>query len=203
MFKKLVATCAFSAALGISALSVSAAEGVELTPEQNKIVEEATPAEGASLPLHEFITPFAKDSNTLKTTTGGKLTSNVWLDSLRTSDVIDYQVSAQYDKTDHTNIKTTWFATIISKNTSKTATVTVNTNSGVGVSASTTTTSTSATTASKYVENTKGQSSASYRSNLAVQGNWEKVYLTNTASVWGGKYGSVPASYSAQVSVSY
>ncbi len=66
-------------------------------------------------------------------------------------------------------------------------TVTLNvTSPGVSVSATTSSTTTMATTPHKYYENTKGQQDASYRSNIALQGNWKKVTMVNEASVWGG-----------------
>ncbi|MGE6579102.1 hypothetical protein [Paenibacillus xylanexedens] len=203
MLKKVLSSLALSAVLlGSTSLAANAAEIVTPTPAHDAINANATPVDGVSLPLHQFYSPFASSEKTLTTTTGGKLTSNVWLDSQHSGGLIDYQVSAVYNKTDHTNIKSTWYATIYSRSTSQTASVTVNTNGTASVSASTTTSTTAATTAAKYIENTQGQSSASYRSNLAVQGDWKEVYLTNTASVWGNKYGSIPASYSAQTSVS-
>lgn len=129
---------------------------------------------------------FASNRRTIKTGTGGTLTSNTWLSSSHSNGLIDYQVSANYNKTDHTNIKTEWFATVESNSTSKTASVTIST-SGGSVSASTTKSTTSAKTDSKYYQNTKSQKDSSYRSNLAVQGDWKKVTLTNEASVWGNK----------------
>ncbi|GKV70415.1 hypothetical protein NCCP2716_29130 [Sporosarcina sp. NCCP-2716] len=141
------------------------------------------------LPKHGtegMVETYAADARSIKTDTGGTLTSNTWLSSIHSNGLIDYQVSANYNKTDHQNIKTQWFATIESNSTSKTASVTIST-SGGSVSASTTKTTTTAKTASKYYQNTKSQKDASYKSNLAVQGDWRKVTLTNEASVWGNK----------------
>lgn len=132
------------------------------------------------------VKPMASNSRTVKTDTGGTLTSNTWLSSLHSNGLIDYQVSAQYNKTDHTNIRTEWYATIGAVSTTKTASVTLSTSSG-SVTATTSSTTTTSKTASKYYENTKSQKDASYKSNLAVQGDWEFVTLTNNASVWGGK----------------
>lgn len=132
------------------------------------------------------IQPMVSNSRTIKSYTGGTITSNTWLSSLYSNNLIDYQVSATYNKTDHTNIRTEWFATIGAISTTKTASVTLSTTSG-SVTASTSSTTTTNKTASKYYENTKSQKDASYKSNLSVQGAWEYVTLTNNASVWGGK----------------
>lgn len=64
--------------------------------------EDATPAApNDSLPSMELPATIANWSEDIKTITGGTLTANVWLDSLFVNDLIDYQVSAHYNKTDH------------------------------------------------------------------------------------------------------
>lgn len=150
--------------------------------------EDPTPAApNDSLSDVQYPTPRASLSKTIKTDTGGTLTANVWLSSIFSNDLIDYQVSAQYNKTDHTNIRTEWYCTVESESLTHSVTVTLNvTSPGVSVSATTSSTTTMATTPHKYYENTKGQQDASYRSNIALQGNWKKVMMVNEASVWGG-----------------
>ncbi len=64
--------------------------------------EDPTPAApNDSLSDVQYPTPRASLSKTIKTDTGGTLTANVWLSSIFSNDLIDYQVSAQYNKTDH------------------------------------------------------------------------------------------------------
>lgn len=147
----------------------------------------ATPAApNDSLSNVSYPMPRANWHESIKTTTGGKLTANVWLSSVYSNNLINYQVSAHYDKTDHTNIRTEWYCVIEAESLSNSVTVTLNTQSGASVSATTTSSTTMATTAHKYYENTKGQQDASYRSNIALQGNWKEVTMVNEASVWGG-----------------
>lgn len=150
--------------------------------------EDSTPAApNDSLSDVHYPTPRASFYKTIKTDTGGTLTANVWLNSFFSNNLIDYQVSAQYDKTDHTNIRTEWYCVVEAESLAHSVTVTMNVNPpGLSVSATTTSTTTMATTPHKYYENTKSQQDASYRSNIALQGNWKKVTMVNEASVWGG-----------------
>ena len=150
--------------------------------------EGATPAApNDSLPSVELPSTRANWSKTQTTITGGTLRANVWLSSIYFNNLIDYQVSAQYNKSDHTNIRTEWWCVIESESLKKTVTVTLNVNPpGASVSATTTSTEIRATTPHKYYENTKSQKDASYRSNIALQGDWKKVTMVNEASVWGG-----------------
>ncbi len=133
------------------------------------------------------VSALASSSKTTKTGTGGILTSNTWLGAVDSDQLADYQVSANYNKTDHQYIKTTWYATIGAVSTSSTASVSMSFPLSGTVSASTTTTVTNASTPSKYYENSKSQQDASYRSNVAIQGAWKYVTMTNEASCWGNK----------------
>lgn len=165
--------------------------------------EDATPAApNDSLPSMELPATIANWSEDIKTITGGTLTANVWLDSLFVNDLIDYQVSAHYNKTDHKNIRTEWWCVVESESLTHSVTVTLNVNPpGVSVSATTSSTTTQATTPHKYYKNTKSQKDASYRSNIALQGNWKKVTMVNEASVWGGSV-TKKAAITTQTSVS-
>lgn len=155
-----------------------------------------------SLPSMELPATIANWSEDIKTITGGTLTANVWLDSLFVNDLIDYQVSAHYNKTDHKNIRTEWWCVVESESLTHSVTVTLNVNPpGVSVSATTSSTTTQATTPHKYYKNTKSQKDASYRSNIALQGNWKKVTMVNEASVWGGSV-TKKAAITTQTSVS-
>ena len=162
--------------------------------DEETTVESSTPA--AEMDSQPALTPkygtegqmsiLANSKRSVKSYTGGTLYSNTWLSSLHSGGLVDYQVSANYNKTDHKNIQTKWHATIQAYNTSTTASVTIGTTGG-SISASTTKNSTTAKTGNKYYQNTKSQKDASYRSNLALKGNWEKVTLTNESSEWGNK----------------
>lgn len=172
-----------------SALAVTMVATMLLVSPLTSFAAEATPAapnDSLSGIEFEYPTTRANYSKSIQTSTGGTLTANVWLSSLYSNNLIDYQVSAQYNKTDHTNIRTEWYAVIEAESLSNSVSVTVNTTSGASVTATTTSTSTMATTASKYYENTKSQTDASYRSNIALQGKWKVVTMVNEASVWGG-----------------
>lgn len=165
--------------------------------------ENATPAApNDSLPSMKIPATRANWSESIQTTTGGTLTANVWLSSLYANNLIDYQVSAQYNKTDHTNIRTEWWCVVESESLAHSVTVTLNViPPGVSVSATTTSTTTQATTPHKYYENTKSQQDASYRSNIALQGNWKTVTMVNEASVWGGSV-TKKAAITTQTSIS-
>ncbi|WP_214743049.1 hypothetical protein [Exiguobacterium sp. s48] len=193
------------------ALGVTTLSSVTAFAEQNSYIEDATAAaeensQPSLLPKHGVegaasgFEPMANNSRSTTSYTGGTLKSNTWLSSLHSGGLIDYQVSANYTKTDHQYIQTKWHATIEAISTSSTAKVTLSTTGG-SVEASTTSTDTIKSTSSKYYQNTKSQKDASYRSNLAVQGKWKKVTLTNEASVWGNKVVK-KAAINSQVSVS-
>ena len=141
----------------------------------------------AGVQSKEGLSALASSSRSVTTYTKGKLTSNTWLGPVDYQDLAEYQVSANYNKTDHQNIQTTWYATIGAVSTSNTASVTMSFPTSASVSASTTSTVTNASTASKYYQNTKSQKDASYRSNAAIQGSWKYLTMTNEASCWGNK----------------
>lgn len=200
-------------AMSVLALGLTTLNGLPVFAEEDSYIEDGTiAAEENSQPtlfpkhgtegsgLSTGYEPLASNKRSIKSYTGGTLTSNTWLSSFHSNGLIDYQVSANYTKTDHQYIQTKWFATIEAVSTSKTAKVTLSTTGG-SVEASTTSTDTIKSTKSKYYQNTKSQKDASYRSNVAVQGSWKKVTLTNEASVWGNKVVK-KAAVNSQVSVS-
>ena len=158
------------------------------TPVSAFAAEDATPAAPKdSLPSVVSPATRAYWSKSTSTITGGTLSADAWLSSWFINDLIDYQVSAKYNKTDHTHIRTEWWCVVESESLTHSVTVTLNVSPpGVAVSATTSSTTTQATTPHKYYENTKSQKDASYRSNIALQGNWKKVTIVNEASVWGG-----------------
>lgn len=48
------------------------------------------------------------------------------------------------------------------------------------------------------MENTRGQSSASFRTNGFIQGDWNWVSIENVAKVWGGNVGRIGTEVSSR-----
>lgn len=127
------------------------------------------------------------------TPTGGKVTSNVWVSIPNSSGEFNYQVSANYDKSDHTDIKTTWFGQ---------ASANSGASFGIGFDSISFGSSTStASTTLRYWQNTNGQRDASYASNGFVAGEWIWIAIENRAQVWGGDLGPKPTEVNARATI--
>lgn len=129
------------------------------------------------------------DSKTTKTITGGTVTSNVWVGNRESDGHYEYQVSTNYDKTDHTNIKATWWGKVTGSNVS----FSIGTG-GISIGSSTDTKETE----QRYWENTHSQQDASYRADGYLDGSWTSAKVYNRGRVWGDKTGEQGAEVTAR-----
>ncbi|GIO42216.1 hypothetical protein [Paenibacillus apis] len=181
--KSMLVVSVLTFALGTNSAFAANQTQVNATP---AAIENSLPSLSPISGAEGVFTTFASSSKTVKTDTKNTLTSNTWLGSVDSNGLADYQVSANYDATDHKYIETRWKATIGAVSTTTTASVSMNFPTGVNVTATTTSTVTQATTSEKYYQNTQSQQDSSYRSNVAIQGDWKYITMTNVASCWGG-----------------
>lgn len=137
--------------------------------------------------------PRTSTSKTWQTPTGGTLTSNVWVGNTDSSGSYNYQVSANYNKDDHTDIKTTWFGE---------AYASTGGSFGIGLDSISFGASTETRqTPSRYWHNNKGQWDASYATNGYANSNVIWYAISNRAQVWGGSLGAKPTEVNARAQV--
>ena len=131
-------------------------------------------------------------SRSITTGTGGTLVSDTWVGNLDYDGHYDYQVAAKYDKTDHQNIKTTWYGEVTGTNVSFNIGV-----GGITIGASETTKQTE----KRYWENTRSQQDSSYRADGYLSGKWKRADIYNTASVYGNSLGPKPSEVTSHASI--